>query len=139
MTLLVWIAIATLADEKPAVSLAKDTNLYHYDYSWSREAKAIPALDRQLRARAAKDGAEIAADATQAARDAKKDGGWFPDVGYESNWSYSTAGQSPTLLSLSGDWYTCTGGAHGMFGASALLWDRAAGREIELARALTAP
>ena len=132
MTFLVWIAIAALAEDKPAVSIVKDTKAYQYDFSWSREAKAIPALDRKLRLRAAEAAAEVAADATEAAREAKKDGGWFPDVGYQSNWGYKTAGQSSSLLSLSGDWFTYTGGAHGLFGASALLWDRAAGKEIIL-------
>ena len=132
MTFLVWIAIAVLADEKPAVSIAKDTKTYQYDFSWSREAKAIPALDRKLRVRAVDDAAEVTADATEATREAKKDGSWFPGVGYQSNWDYKTAGQSSTLLSLSGDWFSYTGGAHGMFGASALLWDRAAGKEIHL-------
>ncbi len=56
----------------------------------------------------------------------------MPDVGYQSNWDYKTAGQSSTLLSLSGDWFTYTGRAHGIFGATALLWDRAAVKEIEL-------
>lgn len=132
MTFLLWIAIAALAAEKPAVSIAKDTKTYHYDFSWSKEAKAIPALDRKLRARAAESAEEITADATEAAREAKKDGRRFPDVGYQSNWDYKTAGQSSSLLSLSGDWFTYTGGAHGMFGATALLWNRAAGKEIEL-------
>lgn len=132
MTFLVWIAIAALAEEKPAASIAKETKTYRYEFSWSREAKSIPALDRNLRARAAEAAAEVTADATEAAREAKKDGGWFPDVGYQSNWNYKTAGQSPSLLSLGGDWFTFTGGAHGIFGASALLWDRAAGKEIAL-------
>ena len=132
MTFLVWIAIAVLADEKPAVSIAKDTKTYQYDFSWSREAKAIPALDRKLRARAAEAAGEISAEATDPAREAKKDKSWFPDVGYESKWDYKTAGQTSSLLSLSGDWFTYSGGAHGIFGASALLWDRAAGKEIAL-------
>lgn len=132
MTFLLWLAMITLADDKPAVSIAKETKTFQYDFSWSREAQAIPALDRKLRAQAAEAAEEVSGDATEAAGAAKKDGGWFPDTGYISNWDYKTAGQSSTLLSLSGDWFTYTGGAHGIFGANAILWDRAAGSQIEL-------
>ena len=55
----------------------------------------------------------------------------FLKFGYQATWGYETAGQSPDLLSLAGDWYSFTGGAHGMYGSTALLWNRRAKREIE--------
>ena len=117
-------------EPKPAVTIAKETKAYSYDFSWSQEAKQIAPLDSLLRKRVQESVDEIVGDAEEAYQDARKDGRWFPETGYMSNWNFVTAGQSPALLSLAGEWFTYTGGAHGIFGATTLLWDRAATKEI---------
>lgn len=119
----------------PAVTISKRTPAYAYEFTWSQEARAIPALDKLLRDKARDSAVEFVASADEAYRAAKVDkDSWFPDAGYELNWSYETAGQSPRLLSLAGGWFTYTGGAHGIFGANTLLWDRATGQPIEIAQ-----
>ena len=112
------------------MTVAKETKAYSYEFSWSREAKEIAALDALLRKRTEESLSEIVSDAEEAYNESRKDGSFFPDTGYISNWSFTTAGQSPALLSLAGEWFTYTGGAHGIFGATTLLWDRAAAKEI---------
>jgi len=134
LSCLLCLLLAVGEPPPPAVVIAKKAAAYSYEFGWSREAKLIPALDVLLRDKARNARGEFVADAEEAYREAKasKDG-WFPEVGYELNWGYATAGQSARLLSLSGDWFTYTGGAHGLFGANALLWDRKANKPIEVA------
>lgn len=125
----------TASEIKPdTVSIAREDKAYHYSFEWPAEVADIPELDRSLResAKAASD--EFAANAVEAYRDAKANKDlWFPEVGYELTRSHETAGKSAALLSLAGSWYSFTGGAHGIYGASAILWDRQQKREIEIA------
>lgn len=130
MLTILFLALVHAERPKPAVTIAKETKAYSYDFSWSREAKQIAPLDALLRERVKESLEEIVGDAEDAYEDARKDGRWFPETGYISNWNYATAGQSSALLSLAGEWFTYTGGAHGIFGATTLLWDRVAAKEI---------
>src|SRR5690242_12435206 len=117
MLTILFLALVHAERPKPAVTIAKETKAYSYDFSWSREAKQIAPLDALLRERVKESLEEIVGDAEDAYEDARKDGRWFPETGYISNWNYATAGQSSALLSLAGEWFTYTGGAHGIFGA----------------------
>jgi hypothetical protein len=54
----------------------------------------------------------------------------FPEVGYESSWTWQTIGVTRKLLSLEAESYTFTGGAHPNPAMMALLWDRSKSREI---------
>jgi len=130
MLAILLLALVQAEDPKPAVTIAQETAAYSYEFSWSREALQIAPLDALLRMRAEESRAEIVGDAQEAYDDARKDGGFFPETGYMSNWSFATAGQSLALLSLAGEWFTYTGGAHGIFGATTMLWDREAAKEI---------
>ena len=48
-----------------------------------------------------------------------------------SSTEFETAGQSDRLLSMRGEVGAYTGGAHGNYGTSAILWDRSAAKEIK--------
>ena len=54
-----------------------------------------------------------------------------PFVGHQFNRRWTTAGQSPRLLSLYAETLLFTGGAHPSHGADALIWDRLARREVQ--------
>ena len=123
-TLLLLIAAAS----PPAFKVEKKTSLYSYSYDWPSEAVAIPSLHRKLTARMRKDRDNLIAMATAA----KKEGGWFPPGGYESNMGWELAGHSARLLSLGGGHWQFTGGAHGNGGSSAILWDVTLDREIPI-------
>jgi len=127
----------SLAAEKsePAITkIAKETKAYQYSFEWPAEVAAIPGLEKMLRSSAQEASAEFAANAEAEYRESveAKDH-WFPEVGYQLSRNYELSGKSDTILSLSGGWYTFTGGAHGNYGANAILWDLQQRREIEVA------
>jgi hypothetical protein len=113
-----------------AVSIASKDPLLEFDYSWSAEAAAVPALDRRFRS----DSAKQKRDATGTAREDREarrkiGAGWNPHF-FSRKWT--TAGSSPRLLSLEAETGAYTGGAHGNSGTTALLWDRRLGRETSI-------
>jgi hypothetical protein len=128
---------------KPAAPAAKaftydeDTNLLEFHYGWSAEAAAVPPLAKRFRAELDRVKAELLTSARADKTERGKQG--FPFNGYSSSTEIKTAGQSARLLSLSVDVASFTGGAHGNYGMSGLLWDRQAQREIEVADLFAAP
>lgn len=119
---------APLPTAKPfAYELKND--LIDFEYGWSAEAAAVPELVARFRADMDKIKAELAASAAEDRDYRKKEG--FDFNSYSSSTAYTTAGQSPRLLSLAVESWEYTGGAHGNGGTSVLLWDRAMKKEIE--------
>jgi hypothetical protein len=113
------------------------TDLIDFDYSWSAEAAAVPELVQRFRAEMDKAKAELAANADQDHAYRQKQG--FDFNPYSSTTAYTTAGQSPRLLSLSAESWEYTGGAHGNGGTTGLLWDRLAKKEIDLVSLFAQP
>ncbi len=128
---------------KPAAPAAKafvhdeKDELIEFHYGWSAEVAAVP----QLVDRFSKDMEKVKADLVAGAKEDKamreKEG--FDFNGFSSTTDYTTAGQSPRLLSLSVDVAAYTGGAHGNYGTNGLLWDRQAAKEIQVADLFTEP
>jgi hypothetical protein len=104
--------------------------LLEFDYSWSREAAAVPALDGRFRRDAMRHKASAIASAKidRRARLATG-GGWNP---HSFSRSWETVGQSGRLLSLIELTGVYSGGAHPNSGSRALLWDRRLSRELPL-------
>src|SRR5438046_38049 len=98
-----------------------------FEYGWSSEANAIPALVKRFAADMRKQRSSLTASARADAAERRKQG--FPFNAYSQVTSITTAGQSLRLLSLKDDTYAFTGGAHGNSGTTALLWDRKVNRE----------
>ena len=126
--------LLTAANAPLTVTIAKKTAAYSYEFEWPADAAAIPELDALLRSKAEEARTRFVANAETSYRKARtgKDG-WFPEVGYQLNWGYHSTGESEALLSLAGDWYSYEGGAHGISGAHAMLWDRRRKSLIETA------
>lgn len=120
--------LAIAAASPQAFKAEGKTSLYSYRYDWPAEAAAIPALNKKLTDTVKKDQRELIEMATTA----KKEGSWFPSNGYQTEMGWEFAGQSDRLLSLGGGHWAYTGGAHGLGGYSALLWDRKLNREIAI-------
>jgi hypothetical protein len=120
-----------------AFAFDEKNDLVEFHYGWSTEAAAVPELVARFRGEMAKEKAELIANATEDKANRAKDG--YPFNPYSSSTEYSTAGQSPRLLSLSVDVSAYTGGAHGNFGGDSLLWDRAAHKEIGVADLFNPP
>jgi hypothetical protein len=122
---------ATSAHARPAKIERKSTAL-EFTYEWPSEAAGVQALEHQFRSEAEKDYREaldIARDNQSAARDQKRD--YNPEF-YSKQWT--TAGQTPRLLSLQSGLGTFTGGAHPNANYGALLWDRQLNGQISIAR-----
>ena len=119
-----------------AFSADEENELIEFHYAWSAEAAAVAPLVDRLGKDMAKVKAELIAGAQEDKAMREKQGIGFH--GFMSSTDYETAGQSDRLLSLSAEAGSYTGGAHGNAGASALLWDRAAARQIQFAEIFTA-
>ena len=124
------IAAAAPDPAKPFVVSSKD-GLLEFDYGWPAEAAAIPALDARFRD-------EMEQGRTEALATAEDDRalrrtGDAPFNAHMYSRSWTTAGQSPRLLSLISETHFFTGGAHPNHGVDSLLWDRATHKEIGVA------
>jgi len=127
---------------KPAAPAAKafvfdeKNDLIEFHFAWSAEAAAIPKLVEQFRKDMGQAKTELIAGAREEKAMRDKEGDDFNP--YMSSTDYKTAGQSGRLLSLQGDIGSYTGGAHGNYGTSELLWDRWAAKAVPFADLFTA-
>jgi hypothetical protein len=117
------------------VKIERDSKALEFSYEWSAEAAAVPALDKRFRDdldKAYKDALANARDDQKLAREQKRD---FNGHYYSVQWT--TAGETPRLLSLQSEFGTFEGGAHPNTSYDALLWDRKLNREISMGALLT--
>ncbi len=136
-------AAAVLPAAEPAAPTPKafvfdeENDLIEFHFGWSAEAGAVSQLVDRFRKEMGKAKADLIAAAKEdkAFREKEK----FDFHGHSSSTDYTTAGQTPRLLSLSAEASAYTGGAHGNYGTNGLLWDRATAREIAMADLFTAP
>lgn len=119
------------------VTISSKNELLTFDYRWSAEAAAIPALDRRFREDAARTKREALATAREdrAAR-LEMGGEWY---GHDFSRSWETAGQSVRLLALEVATAAYTGGAHPNSGTESFLWDRKLSRETDFDTLLLRP
>jgi hypothetical protein len=114
---------------------SETTNLLGFLYAYPAQAAAVPALVTKF----GKVVAMAKADALQMAQDdakaAKRAGFPFHAHTLETRWSVKA--DTPRFLSLESESYIFTGGAHGMTGYDALLWDKARSRETSMAAMMT--
>lgn len=121
---------ATQAAEPAAQPVAIDekTDLLEFHLGWPAEISAIPALAAKLRSDAMAHKAELLETAAEDKKARAKES--FPFNPYDFGEDVEIEGNGGRLLSAALNWYEFTGGAHPNHGTRALLWDRAAGREI---------
>ncbi|MDI1294555.1 MAG: DUF4163 domain-containing protein [bacterium] len=109
--------------------------LLEFVYAYPAQAAAVP----DLVAKFGKDMAASKADALKMAREdskaAKESDFPFHAHSLEKRWTVTT--DTPRLLALELESYVFTGGAHGMTGFDALLWDKARKRETSMAAVMT--
>lgn len=120
---------ATLFGPRSPFAVDRKGDTVLFNYAWPAEASAIPSLVRRLRGdlETSWNAASSRAAADRAAADAAN----RPFRGHEYSRRWTTAGQSPRLLSLEGQTMSFTGGAHPSHGTDALLWDRRTRTEIK--------
>jgi len=104
-----------VTDENPAFSFA---------YSYPAAAAAIPPLRARLEADLSAAKARLAKDAAAARAEAGRGGHPYQAWYWSQKWS--VVSDLPRWLSLSAEYGSYTGGAHGMYWFGAMLWDKAA-------------
>lgn len=116
---------------------SEKTDVLEFAYAWPAPAEQVPELASKFRRAmtAAK------ADALKMARDdqkAAKDAGYpFRPHSLETRWTVTA--DTTRFLALKSETYAYTGGAHGMTGYGALLWDKARNRETSIQATMTSP
>jgi len=131
-----------ISAEKPVPSAARpfaddeENDLIDFHFGWSAEAAAVPLLVQRFRAEMEKVKAELLHNAKADKAEREKQG--FPFNSYSSSTDYETAGATSRLLSLTAEVASYTGGAHGNYGTSGLLWDRSMAKQIEVPTLFTA-
>lgn len=113
-----------------AVKVERNSAALEFSYSYPAEAAAIPALNRRFQADLAtqyRKASKLGLEDLKIYKEQKRGG--ISDF-FSMEWT--TAGQTPRLLSLQNQLSTFTGGAHPNTSYGALLWDRRLGREIKM-------
>ena len=122
------------ASPAKARMIEEKNDLVEFTYGWPAEAAAIPALS----ARFQKELEELRRDALATAKEDKDSRtAENPFNGHYLNKVWTLEGNSPRLLSLAAEVGSFTGGAHGNVVYNTVLWDRKAGRPIEVAALFT--
>lgn len=118
-------------------AVKETTGGLEFAYAYPAEAAAVPALVDKF----ARDMAATKADALKMAKEdsaaAKESGYPFRPHSLETEWS--VAADTPRFLALQSQTYVYTGGAHGMTGYDAVLWDKARKQESSVKALMTSP
>lgn len=121
------VLVASSATGRP-YSFVSNTKYAEVDFSWSKEAGAVPALVRQFRTTLTRAQAETLRCGKEESAIRIKMGG--EAIACSSSTSIKTSGQSARLLSLAREHWAFTGGAHGNGATTGILWDGGLNKEI---------
>lgn len=117
---------SAIASDAKGVSISEDTELFQFELAYPAQAAIIPALANKLEGDARKVREEMTADAKEYRADAAANGFSFNPYSYSAKWQ--VVADLPGYLSLSNEFSTYTGGAHGMYGLEGYVWDKAKSR-----------
>lgn len=109
-------------------AVAEDNDTYSYELKYPAAVARIPELAAKIDADARRAKDEMVAEAKAAKVDSAKDG--FPFNPHSLGQDWKVVADIPGYLSLSNEFYTYTGGAHGMYGLEGLVWDKAKKRAL---------
>jgi len=120
-----------------ARAVTEETDDYMFTFSYPAKAGAIAPLgdllDRELEERRT----ELATSSAQARREARADGFPYNKHSYEADWK--VVADIPDWLSLSNEFSSYSGGAHGIYGVSSLVWDKQEAEAMEAIELFTSP
>ncbi|MFC4254601.1 DUF4163 domain-containing protein [Altererythrobacter xixiisoli] len=105
-----------------AQHVAEETELYLFEYAWPEAAGKQPELAALLDQRMDHTKEQLVRESTAARASARQDGFPYNKHSYSADWKVVT--ELPGWLSLSSQVATYSGGAHGMYGVDALLWNK---------------
>ncbi len=113
------------------------TDLLEFAYSYPAPAAQLPALVEKFGKQLAAGKADALKMAREDQKAAQSSGFPFHAHSLETHWTVTA--DTPRFLALESESYAYTGGAHGMTGYDALLWDRARKRETAFSALMTTP
>ena len=129
---------ATASAAPSGANAVKETNdLYSFGYTWPAAAGNIPALAQRLEDELEKSKADLIASANKGK--AESDSNGFPYNPHYFSEKWTVVANLPHWLSLTGDFSTYTGGAHGNYGRETLVWDKKVGRGFPAIEMFTSP
>lgn len=120
-----------------AFEQSEKTRLLEFLYAWPVEAAAVPPIVEKLRKDLTVGKADALKMAGEDQKAAQRSGFPFHAHSLETRWTVSA--DTPRFLALRSSTYTYAGGAHGMTGYDALLWDKARQRETSMQAVMTSP
>jgi hypothetical protein len=120
-----------------ARAVSEETDDFLFEYSYPSTVGRIPELAAYLDTRLARSREQLANDAVEARREARANGFPYNKHSFSSEWK--VVADLPGWLSLSEDVSTYTGGAHGNYTMTSLVWDKEAGRAMEGIALFTSP
>jgi len=120
-----------------ARTVSEETDDFLLEYSYPEQAGRIPELGTLLDGRLEEQRSELARTAAEARRDARSDGFPYNKHSYSAEWK--VVADLPRWLSLSNEFSTYSGGAHGNFGLESLVWDKEQGQAMEAIDLFTSP
>ena len=126
--------VAAQAAPAKARMVEEKSDILEFTYGWPAEAAAISALSERFK----KELGELRRDALATAKEDKDSR--TPEIPFNGHYLskvWTVHGNSPRLLSLAAEVASFTGGAHGNVVYNTVLWDRKAGRPIEVAALFT--
>ena len=133
--------IASAAPKAEAVTFTDNTTAdggeREFAYKWPAAVSAQPELVRQLAAERDKLLAAETADWEASVAECPADAVSCRNRSYAMSWQ--VVADTPRFLSLSGDFATYTGGAHGMYGLRSLVWDKQAKTALDGAALFRSP
>ncbi|HEY7807817.1 MAG TPA: DUF4163 domain-containing protein [Croceibacterium sp.] len=120
-----------------ANSVKEQNDLYSFSYAWPAAAGNIAPLATQLQGELEKSKQDLIADAQKGK--AQSDSNGFPYNPHYYSETWKVVANLPRWLSLTGDFSTYTGGAHGNYGRETLVWDKKVGRGFPAIDMFTSP
>lgn len=126
-----------VAQSGGAKAVARADDVLEYKLSYPAAVGRIPRLAGLIEDKAAAIEAETRAMARADAENAATGGYTFRPYYLAQEWK--VVADLPGWLSLSNDWATYTGGAHGISGMESLVWDKREGRAMDGVELFTSP
>jgi len=131
-------ASATATAAPSGANDVKETNdLYSFAYSWPATAGNIPELAQRLEGQLEKSKRDLIANANKGKEESESNG--FPYNPHYFSEKWKVVANLPHWLSLTGDFSTYTGGAHGNYGRETIVWDKKVGRGFPAIEMFTSP
>lgn len=120
-----------------ARTVSEETDDFLLEYAYPAQAGRIPQLGALLDRRLENQRTDLARTAAEARRQARSDGFPYNKHSYSAEWK--VVADLPRWLSLSNEFSTYSGGAHGNFGLESLVWDKEQRKAMEGIDLFTSP